>query len=113
MRKYDQFKTSHCTELSLRDLTAEMIYQYLFLGTSVKKIEELLFGEEEFHGYLAKTILNYFGIETARESENRGLYKNESEKDAADYLLENGDPSEQIVGSMLKYHWEKRNHISS
>ena len=56
---------------NINDLVPEIVYYYLFKGLSLTAIEVKLFKTEDYHGWLSKTFLNYYGIDT--EKENNGL----------------------------------------
>jgi len=49
---------------NIDDLMPEIVYYYLFKGLSLTAIEEKLFMTDRYHGWLSKTFLNYFGIDT-------------------------------------------------
>ena len=57
---------------NINDLVPEIVYYYLFQGLSLTAIEVKLFKTEDYHGWLSKTFLNYYGIDT--EKENKGIY---------------------------------------
>lgn len=101
MREYRLFPTAHCEEYDIEELCGEIVYEYLFRGTGVKKIESLLFGEEEFHGYLAKTILNFYGIDTSPGNLNKGLYRGCGLLETAEDLLKSKDESRRKTGLLL------------
>lgn len=52
---------------NINDLVPEIIYYYLFQGLSLTAIEVKLFRTEDYHGWLSKTFLNYYGIDTEKE----------------------------------------------
>lgn len=101
MKDYKLFQTQHSRTDQIEDVISEIIYQYLFMGTSVKGIEEILFGSAEFSGFFSKGILNFFGIDTSRESENRGIYKGCGLYETAHALLLSEDESRKKVGRLL------------
>lgn len=103
MPAFTKFATTHCTEISLEDLCAEILYAYLFKGSSVKQIETDLFGQEEFNGFLSKTVLNYYGIDTSPNGYNRGIYKYSSPMEVVRQLLSSTDPVEKCVGEILAH----------
>ena len=57
---------------NINDLVPEIVYYYLFKGLSLTAIEQKLFKTEDYHGWLSKTFLNYYGIDT--EKENKGIF---------------------------------------
>ena len=57
---------------NINDLVPEIVYYYLFQGLSLTAIEDKLFHTENYHGWLSKTFLNYYGIDT--EKQNKGIY---------------------------------------
>ncbi len=98
---YKKNSTAHSTEFSLKSLSSEILFRYLFRGDSVKRIERDLFGAEEFSGWLAKTLLNFYGVDTSSEVKNRGIYKGLSPIAVVKYLQSSSDDSERIVGAIL------------
>lgn len=48
------------------DDIVEIVYYYLFMGLSLTAIEQKLFKTEDYHGWLSKTFLNYYGINTEK-----------------------------------------------
>lgn len=105
---YKKFATAHCTETEFPDICAEILYLYLFKGSSVKEIERILFGAEEFHGFLSKTVLNYYGIDTGKDTHNRGIYKKYSPTEIIQHLLSSSDSSEIWVGKILTHKLRSR-----
>lgn len=101
MTEYKLFETSHCEDFRNEELAAEIIYQYLFKGSGVRKTEDTVFGKQEWNGHFAKCLLNYYGIETSSESHNNGVYQGESLKDVIDELLKSKNPSRRTVGKLL------------
>ena len=65
-KTYDLF--SH---RNINDLVPEIMYYYLFQGLSLTAIEEKMFKTEDYHGWLSKTFLNYYGIDT--DKTNKGI----------------------------------------
>ena len=53
---------------NINDLVPEIVYYYLFKGLSLTAIEQKLFKTEDYHGWLSKTFLNYYGIDTDKLS---------------------------------------------
>ena len=51
---------------NINDLVPEIIYYYLFQGLSLAAIEYKLFRTNDYHGWLSKTFLNYYGIDTEK-----------------------------------------------
>ncbi len=85
---------------SVEDLVPEIIYYYLFKGLSLTAIEKRLFNTEEYKGWLSKTFLNYFGIDT--EKENKGLYANRTLPDVVNELYQSSDVRHIRVAKLLK-----------
>ena len=52
---------------NINDLVPEIIYYYLFQGLSLAAIEYKLFRTNDYHGWLSKTFLNYYGIDTEKD----------------------------------------------
>ena len=65
-KTYDLF--SH---RSINDLVPEIVYYYLFQGLSLVAIEEKMFKTDEYRGWLSKTFLNYYGIDTEKENKEK------------------------------------------
>ncbi|PAK47927.1 hypothetical protein CHH75_23855 [Paenibacillus sp. 7541] len=63
---------------NIEDLIPEIVYYYLFEGLSLTQIEYKLFKTEHYKGWLSKTFLNYYSIDT--EGDNKGNTKEESFK---------------------------------
>ena len=55
---------------------------------------------EEYKGWLSKTFLNYYGIDT--EKENKGLYANKTVPEVVSELYKNSDISHIRVANLLK-----------
>ena len=68
----------------INDLIPEIIYYYLFEGVSLTQIEDKLFKTDSYKGWLSKSFLNYYGINT--EGENKGIYKGRSIDEVVDEL---------------------------
>ncbi|MFR7638488.1 MAG: hypothetical protein ACLUYS_02360 [Allobaculum sp.] len=106
MKEYVLFPTQHCSERSIDDLAAGILYLYLFEGLGVKGIEDELLGKQEFRGYLAKTVLNYFGVDTSPGNENKKMYYGMNVYDVASTLLRSEEKSRSIVGQYLLRYLE-------
>lgn len=85
---------------SINDLVPEIIYCYLFLGLSLTAIEIKLFKTEDYHGWLSKTFLNYYGIDT--EKANKGLYMNKTVPEVVEQLYKSSDIAHIRVAKLLK-----------
>lgn len=84
----------------LEDLIPEVIYLYLFKGMSLTAIEKKLFRTEEYKGWLSKTFLNYYGIDT--EKENKGIYNDKSLREVVDELYKSTNITHIRVAKLLK-----------
>lgn len=84
----------------INDLIPEIVYYYLFEGLSLTAIEQKLFHTEEYHGWLSKTFLNYYGINT--EKENKGIYENKKLTDVVDELYKSSDIRHIRIAKLLK-----------
>ena len=84
----------------LSDLIPEIIYLYLFKGMSLTSIENTLFHTETYKGWLSKTFLNYYGIDT--EKENKGIYSDKSVMDVVNELYQSSDITHIRVAKLLK-----------
>ena len=71
-KTYDLFDHRNINDLVPEIVFPEIVYYYLFKGLSLTAIEQKLFKTEDYHGWLSKTFLNYYGIDT--EKENKGIY---------------------------------------
>lgn len=87
---------------SIDDLIPEMIYLYLFKGMSLRSIEDKLFRTREYEGWLTKSFLNYYGIDTNQENENRGIYKNRPIPEVVDELYKSSNITHVRVAKLLK-----------
>lgn len=101
MRPIRENLTCHALEMSPEELAREVVRLYLFDEMSVKGIETVLFGEEEFSGWLSKTVLNFYGIDTSPAGMNRGRYKGQSVHEVAIELLQSSSPVERKIGRLL------------
>lgn len=85
---------------SINDLVPEIVYYYLFQGLSLTAIEAKLFRTEEYHGWLSKTFLNYYGIDTERE--NKGIYEGRTVSEVVDELYRSPYIAHVRVAKILK-----------
>lgn len=85
---------------SINDLVPEIVYYYLFQGLSLTAIEAKLFHTEEYHGWLSKTFLNYYGIDT--EKENKGIYEGRTVSEVVDELYKSQNIAHVRVAKILK-----------
>lgn len=85
---------------NIDDLVPEIIYYYLFKGLSLTAIEKKLFKTEEYHGWLSKSFLNYFGIDT--EKENKGIYADKSVPQVVEELYQSSNIAHIRVAKILK-----------
>lgn len=85
---------------SISDLMPEIMYYYLFLGKSLTQIEVKLFGTENYHGWLSKTFLNYYGIDT--EGPNKGIYEGRIISEVTEELLHSTNITHIRISKMLK-----------
>ena len=84
----------------INDLVPEIIYNYLFKGLSLTQIEVTLFKTEEYRGWLSKTFLNYYGIDTAND--NKGIYSEMTISQVAETLQKSSNISHIRVAKILK-----------
>ncbi len=95
------FKTSDLfNHQDINDVIPEIMYLYLFKGFSLTAIEAKLLGTEELHGWFAKSILNYYGIDT--EKENKGIYDKKSMSEVVETLTYSSDIAHNRVARILK-----------
>ncbi len=85
---------------AIDDLVPEIIYHYLFEGLSLTAIEKCLFHTEEYHGWLSKTFLNYYGIDT--EKENKGIYAERTLPDVVEELYKSNNVAHIRIAKLLK-----------
>ena len=84
----------------INDLIPEIVYCYLFQGLSLTAIEVKLFKTEDYHGWLSKSFLNYYGIDT--EKENKGIYAERTVPDVVNELYKSSDITHIMVAKLLK-----------
>ena len=94
-KTYDLF--SH---RNINDLIPEVAYYYLFQGLSLTAIEEKMFKTDEYHGWLSKAFLNYYGIDT--EGDNKGIYKKRTIPEIVDELYKSSNIAHLRVAKLLK-----------
>ena len=91
---------------NINDLVPEIVYYYLFKGLSLTAIEQKLFKTEEYKGWLSKTFLNYYGIDT--EKVNKGIYENKTVPEVVEELYQSSNIAHalqfQIYYSSSKSH---------
>ena len=92
-KTYDLF--SH---RNINDLVPEIMYYYLFQGLSLTAIEEKMFKTEDYHGWLSKTFLNYYGIDKT----NKGIYANKTIPEVVDELYKSSNIAHLRVAKLLK-----------
>lgn len=85
---------------NIDDLMPEIVYYYLFKGLSLTAIEAKLFITDRYHGWLSKTFLNYFGIDTERD--NKGLYANRTIPEVVEELYNSTDIAHLRIAKILK-----------
>ena len=66
----------------------------------VEKIEEKLFKTEDYKGWLSKTFLNYYGIDT--EKVNKGIYENKTVPEVVEELYKSSNIAHVRVAKLLK-----------
>lgn len=85
---------------SIDDLVPEIVYCYLFQGLSLTAIEVKLFNTEDYHGWLSKTFLNYYGIDT--EKENKCIYAGKSVPEVVEDLYTSSNIAHIRIAKLLK-----------
>lgn len=85
---------------SIDDLVPEIVFYYLFEGLSLTAIEQKLFNTEAYKGWLSKTFLNYFGVDT--EGDNRGIFENKSIEEVVNNLSQSNEIAHVRVAKILK-----------
>jgi hypothetical protein rflaF_11944 len=85
---------------NINDLVPEIVYYYLFKGLSLTAIEQKLFITEDYHGWLSKTFLNYYGIDT--EKENKGNYADKTLPEVVEELYKSSNIAHVRVAKLLK-----------
>lgn len=97
------FKTNEIfAHQDINDVIPEVIYCFLFKGLSLTAIEERLLGTDELHGWFSKCILNYYGIDTERESDNKGIYDRKSMSEVVDILTYSPNIAHNRVAKILR-----------
>lgn len=95
------FKTNDSFNFrNIDDIIPEMIYLYLFEGQSLREIENQLF--MTYEGWLSKSFLNYYGIDTSQENDNKGIYKNRPIPEVVDELKKSSNITHVRVAKLLK-----------
>ena len=84
------------------DFVPEIIYCYLFKGFSVGDIEDYLFKTKELKGWLSKTFLNLYGVDTSKESKNRGRYSGRTVADVVKELNKSSNDAHRRVAKLLE-----------
>lgn len=82
------------------DIIPEFIYYYMFMGLSLKQIEERYYGSQEYKGWLLKSLLNYYGIDT--DGDNRGIYSGREISDVVNELSRSTDLTHIRIAKILK-----------
>ncbi|AJY74292.1 hypothetical protein [Paenibacillus beijingensis] len=85
---------------NLEDLIPEIIYYYLFQGLSLTQIEVKLFKTESYKGWLSKTFLNYYSIDT--EGENKGIFEGKTIPEVVEGLYRSSNVAHVGVAKLLK-----------
>ena len=76
------------------------IPKILSVKLSLVAIEEKLFKTEDYKGWLSKTFLNYYGIDT--EKVNRGIYENKTVPEVVEELYKSSNIAHVRVAKLLK-----------
>ena len=99
----DIFKTYDLFDhRDIDDLIPEIIFYYLFCGLSLTEIEYKLFHTGDYKGWLSKSFLNYYGIDTSNNSMNKGIYENRSVKEVVDELYSSSNIAHIRIARILK-----------
>ena len=85
---------------NINDLVPEIIYYYLFQGLSLAAIEYKLFRTNDYHGWLSKTFLNYYGIDT--EKDNKGIFADRSVPEVVEEHYKSSNIAHVRVAKLLK-----------
>ena len=85
---------------NINDLVPEIIYYYLLQGLSLAAIEYKLFRTNDYHGWLSKTFLNYYGIDT--EKDNKGIFADRSVPEVVEELYKSSNIAHVRVAKLLK-----------
>ena len=83
-------------------VAAQVLYRYLIKGQGVKEIEYELFGHRDLYGYFSKCLLNFYNVDTSRESKNRGTFSGLSLHEVISILLSSGSPCYIAIARTLK-----------
>lgn len=85
---------------NLEDLVPEIVYYYLFQGLSLTQIEVKLFKTESYKGWLSKTFLNYYGIDT--EGTNKGIFDGKMLSEVVEDLYRSSNIAHIRVAKLLR-----------
>jgi hypothetical protein len=85
---------------NLEDLISEIIYYYLFQGLSLTQIEVKLFKTENYKGWLSKTFLIYYSIDT--EGDNKGIFQGKTIPEVVEGLYSSPNVAHIGVAKLLK-----------
>lgn len=74
--------------------------QRLFIIICFKGLVLQLFRTNDYHGWLSKTFLNYYGIDT--EKDNKGIFADRSVPEVVEELYKSSNIAHVRVAKLLK-----------
>lgn len=98
------FKTTDLLNYkNIDEVLPEIVYEYLFEGTSLTGIEFKLFHTEKGKGWISKAFLNYLGIDTSTGYDgNKGIFKGQSVSNVVDKLSKSSDAAHVRIANLLR-----------
>ena len=87
-------------QTDINEVIPKMMYLYLFEVMSLRAIEKTLFNTDDYKGWLSKSFLNYYGINT--DKDNKGIYHGQNVDDAVVELENSSRPTHRRVATILK-----------
>lgn len=102
IRLLDPTIPNYAKDTPIEWVAAQVLYRYLIKGQGVREIEYELFGHEDLHGFFSKCLLNFYNIDTSRESKNRGTFSGLSLQEVISILLSSGSPCYIAIARTLK-----------
>lgn len=91
------------SQREINEVIPEIVYNYLFNGDSLTNIEFKLFNTTIYRGWLSKSCLNYYGIDT--NGINRGIFKDRSIEEVINQLLVSDLFEYKRVANILKHKY--------
>lgn len=83
-----------------RNFIFNAVYGFLFEGLQLRDIELRYLGKEQ-RGFFSKAVLNMIGIDTSKESKNRGIFSGRNIDEVCVFLMSENDPLINNIGRIL------------